>query len=108
MVRVCLLVLMTLWSVSAMSSQDPTAPIGWQASPTVAAKPKVVRKPLPKLQSIVCSDEKSCRAILDGQVVVIGEKVSGYQIKKIEPEVVTVARNGKQWSLTLFSLDVKK
>ncbi len=108
MARVWIIALLVAWSTSAFSSQDPTAPLGWQAPKTQTVKPRVIRKPLPKLQSIVCVDEASCRAILNGQVVLAGEQVNGYQVKKIESEVVTISRNGKQWKLNLFSLEVKK
>jgi MSHA biogenesis protein MshK len=96
-------------SFLAFASQDPTAPLGWAKPAVVKSKPKVVRKRVPNLQSIVCDEsEQNCRAILNGKVVTAGESVSGYRVNRIEPEVVTLSRSGKQWKLELFSLEVKQ
>jgi MSHA biogenesis protein MshK len=103
-----LFTLLVFTSLSAWASQDPTAPLGWQQPNQATATPKVATKPLPRLQSIVCSEVGKCRAILSGKVVLPGESVSGYRVNRIEPEVVTLSRSGKQWKLELFTLDVKQ
>lgn len=107
MVRISLALVLSVLSLNTLASQDPTAPLGWQKS--TPNKPAVVkRKPVPKLQSIVCEDTHGCSAIINGQVVLAGEQVSGYKVSQIKPEVVTLVRGGKQWKLNLFSLDVKQ
>lgn len=107
MAKFLLVTLLSGLSVSAWASQDPTAPLGWQKPKQSQTAPKVVRYSVPSLQSIVCVDANQCRAILSGKVVVAGESVSGYRVSRIEPEVVTLTRGGKQWKLELFSLDIK-
>lgn len=108
MVKTWLIALLALVSLNVWASKDPTAPLGWQQPNQATATPKVVTKPLPSLQSIVCSEVGKCRAILSGKVVLAGESISGYRVNRIEPEVVTLSRSGKQWKLELFTLDVKQ
>lgn len=107
MVRISLAFVLSLLSLNSLAAQDPTAPLGWQTSP-LNKTAVVKRKPVPKLQSIVCEDVDGCRAIINGHVVLVGEVVSGYKISQIKPEVVTLETGGKQWQLNLFSLDVKQ
>lgn len=101
------LLLLILLSFNSVASQDPTAPLGWQ-KPKQNNTTQVKRVSVPILQSIVCEDVTGCRAILNGQVVVAGEQVSGFKVSQIQPEVVTLVGGGKQWNLNLFSLEVKQ
>ncbi|CCN49046.1 MSHA biogenesis protein MshK [Vibrio nigripulchritudo MADA3029] len=108
MVRFCVIA-MLLISGGAYASQDPTAPLGWQAPKTVEkakAKKKAVA-PVPTLQSIVCIEGKPCYAILNDVVVEKGKTIQGYLAKRIQPEFVDLIRGGKQWRLELFPSDVK-
>ncbi|KJY82040.1 MSHA biogenesis protein MshK [Vibrio galatheae] len=107
MVRIWLFLL--IFSTSAVASQDPTAPLGWQ-QPLQNEAAKVKRKPLPALQSIVCieNNQNECHAVLDGQVVLVGEQIGGYKISHIKPDTVTLVKGGKSWNLNLFSLEVKQ
>lgn len=107
MVRTCFLLLVAGYSFNAVAAQDPTAPLGWQL-PQHSKTTTVKRKAVPKLQSIVCEDKGGCSAIINGQVVLAGEQISGYQVSQIKPEIVTLVRGGKQWKLKLFSLEVKQ
>jgi len=107
-VKTWLTLSLALVSLSAWASKDPTAPLGWERPKQATSQAKVVRKPLPRLQSIVCLEAGQCRAIVSGKVVLAGESVSGYRVNRIEPEVVTLSRSGKQWKLELFTLDVKQ
>ena len=107
--RTSILILATVCSATAFASQDPTAPLGWAKPKVEKTTPKVIRKRVPTLQSIVCdASEENCRAILNGKVVILGENINGYRVNRIEPEAVTVSRSGKQWKLELFSLEVKQ
>ncbi|WP_428775073.1 MSHA biogenesis protein MshK [Vibrio sp.] len=105
MVRSSLL-LFTIVSVSAIAAQDPTAPLNWQA-PKSNKTGSVSRKPLPNLQSIAC-ESNLCSAVLQDQVVTVGDKVYGYRVSRIRPETVTLTRGSKQWNLELFTLDIKQ
>ena len=100
---------MMIFSALSYASQDPTAPIGWQASKTVQQKQaqKRVVEPLPHLQSIICLEDKACYAILNDKIVERGKYVQGYLTKRIEPEFVDLVKSGKQWRLELFPSDVK-
>lgn len=107
MVRILSLVLLISAS-SCWAAQDPTAPLNWQKpEPKEVVKKRVVY-PLPKLQSIVCSDTTTCRAILSGKAVDAGERINGYLVQKIESERVVLSRGKRQWKLELFSLDIKQ
>lgn len=108
MAKTWLMALLVVSVTNVWASQDPTAPLGWEKPKQVITKPKAVKRPLPSLQSIVCNEQKDCRAILSGTVVLPGESVSGYRVNKIDPEFVTLSRSGKQWKLELFKLDVKQ
>ncbi|MEZ8101919.1 MSHA biogenesis protein MshK [Vibrio bivalvicida] len=107
MARICLLLLVAGYSFNAFASQDPTAPLGWQ-NPQHSMATTVKRKSVPKLQSIVCEDKGGCSAIINGEVVLVGEQISDYRVGQIKPETVTLVRDGKQWELKLFSLEVKQ
>lgn len=91
-------------SSQAWASQDPTAPLGWQAP--VKKKP-VVRARLPQLQAIVCGGPGGCVAILNGVSVAPGERVNGYTLAEIRDGSVIVSRGGRQWRLELFADDIK-
>lgn len=96
-------------STSAWSAQDPTAPLGWEAQSPSSVKPKQkARPPLPSLQAIVCSGEKSCAATLSGKVKLVGETISGYRINHVDSDAVILSRGGQQWKLELFSVEVKQ
>ncbi|CAK4069691.1 MULTISPECIES: hypothetical protein [Vibrio] len=92
----------------AWAQQDPTAPLNWQKPKVAQPAKKPVSYRLPKLQSIVCVADVPCKAILNGEVVMAGERVSGYYVNNIESERVVLSRKGKQWTLELFSLDIKQ
>nr|WP_217906431.1 MSHA biogenesis protein MshK [Vibrio sp. JPW-9-11-11] len=102
---------MSLLAVGAIfgvhAKQDPTAPLGWEASSSSAKATKSV-PPLPQLQSIVCLTDTPCGAVLNGQSLLTGERVSGYTVRNIEPQSVTLSRGDKVWKLSLFSLEVKQ
>ncbi|WP_038175291.1 hypothetical protein [Vibrio pacinii] len=108
MVRFLVVTFSMIVALAVQAKQDPTAPLGWSAPATNGIKSVNKVAPLPKLQSIVCPQSGDCSAILNGQPMVIGERVSGYTVRHIEPELVTLARGGKTWKLQLFSLEVKQ
>lgn len=91
---------------NARASQDPTAPLGWQAP---AQKRTVTKTKLPpQLQGgIVCSELSTCTVILNNVSVERGERVSGYTLTDIQDDHVTVTRGGKKWRLELFADIVK-
>jgi len=110
-VRSLFVMLPLLFVLNAHASQDPTAPLGWLApkeKPVTSTQKRATSYRLPTLQSIVCKSETPCYAILNDQVLSQGESIRGYRIKTIDPNYVSLQRNGKQWKLELFSLDIKK
>jgi MSHA biogenesis protein MshK len=95
--------------MGVMAAADPTAPLGWQQPAQQSSKPvKEKRVRLPTVQSIVCSDNSDCHAVLNNRVVSGGDKVSGYRITEITPQGVRVTRAGREWTLSLFSLSIKQ
>ncbi len=104
--------LFILFSVSINASEvseghDPTKPLSWFKSEPV--KKKVVRKRqhVPVLQAINCIEQSECYAVLDNKSLQQGDKVSGYTLLSIDANNVLISRSGKQWQLSLFSLDIK-
>ena len=85
---------------NTQASQDPTAPLGWQAP---AKKHTVTKAKLPQLQGIICSELSACTVILNNVSVERGESVSGYTLADIRDDHVTVTRGGKKWRLELFA-----
>ncbi|MYM61152.1 MSHA biogenesis protein MshK [Vibrio sp. OCN044] len=96
-----------VYSCVVAASQDPTAPLGWQKPDTVEAENKNKQPPLPKLQSIVCTNTGQCRAVLNDKAVLVGETINGFRISQIEAQSVTISHGGKQWKLKIFTQDVK-
>jgi len=97
-----------LITANAFAADDPTAPMGWVQPDGQVKSQKPKKSKPPELQSIVCRGESSCYAILDNNIVKTGQNIAGYQVKKITPEQVTVAKGSKQWHLALFASNIKK
>lgn len=109
MVRTILLLMLLGGSTVSWASQDPTAPLNWQKPRVTLPKAnKVVKHSLPRVQSIICSDSDECKAVVSGRIVMVGDCISGFQVKNIESESVTLSRGGKRWNLELFALDIKQ
>ncbi|PMM04192.1 MSHA biogenesis protein MshK [Vibrio kanaloae] len=108
MVRMLLLSLL-FSSPMAWAEQDPTAPLGWLTpqQKTTPTKKAPTHYRLPSLESIVCKGDTPCYAVLNGQILGQGETITGYRVKNIDPEYVTLQRSSKQWKLEMFSLDIK-
>jgi len=103
-----LIAVFMLFATNAWSAQDPTAPLGWTKQEQPSAKPKKVRPPLPRLQAIVCLDEKNCSATLSGEVRLVGELINGYRLNQVDSDAVILSRGKQQWKLELFSMEVKQ
>lgn len=97
-------VMVGILSGYAQASQDPTAPLGWQAP---AKKQSSTRGRLPQLQGIVCDELSACTVILNNVPIELGQRVSGYTLTNIQDDHVTVTRGGKKWRLELFADIVK-
>lgn len=104
MVTVSLIALL-LGATTASASQDPTAPLGWQAPATQTRTPQMR---LPQLQSTFCNVMGTdCRAILNNVSVRPGGRISGYTLVSIEDDVVILKRGGRQWRLEMFADNIK-
>lgn len=101
------LVLTLFWVTAAYSAQDPTAPLGWEPTPT-KARSSTAQHRVPTLQSIVCAEGGDCYAIVDQKIVAQGDMVNGYRVAAIRSDQVKLTRAGKVWQLALFALDIKK
>lgn len=95
-------------ALPSQASDDPTAPLGWVKPAEVAVATKPKRPPLPKVQSIICHEMSPCQAVLSGKVAQRGDTVNGYRVSRIEPEHVVLARGNQQWTLSMFTLDIKQ
>ncbi|WP_240435658.1 MSHA biogenesis protein MshK [Photobacterium salinisoli] len=103
MVRHCISLLLAVFSTAILAESDPTAPLGWQA-PSVK---KTATQRLPSLEGIVCPEQDQCSVILNNQVVVPGEAISGYTLKAVDGEAVILQRGSRQWRLALYSEEIK-
>lgn len=102
------LIVLLLWVIAfqSLASKDPTAP--FDIKQATSAKSKISRPALPQLQSIVC--QQDCYAVLNDQLLVVGQQFRGYQITQVTQEQVIVRLGNQHWELTLlpndsFSLD---
>ncbi|PSW10227.1 MSHA biogenesis protein MshK [Photobacterium sanctipauli] len=90
---------------NAVASQDPTAPLGWQA-PAVKKAPSRAR--LPQLQGIFCDQSGSdCTVILNNNLISPGGRVNGYTLDRVQDDFVILRRGSQQWRLYLFADNVK-
>ena len=101
---VFVIVMLGVLSGDALASQDPTAPLGWQAP---VKQPSSPRARLPQLEGIVCDELGSCTAILNDVPAEPGQRIRGYTLTEIKDDHVTVTRGGKTWRLELFADIVK-
>lgn len=99
MVGIFFLILVT----QAWAESDPTKPLAWMQP---QQQKKVVTKPLPKLDSIICTTQ--CSAVIGGEVVSSGDDIDGYRVRQIESSKVVIARGKQQWTLELYSQDIKQ
>ena len=86
---------------------DPTKPFNWLTKKPIEHKEKKKRPYFPLLQAIKCDELNDCYAVLDDQVFTQNDVVSGYSISSITDNYVFIKRAGKQWTLSLFSQDIK-
>ncbi len=86
--------------------RDPTAPLGFAVRQKQTQVVRTAR--LPSLNAILCDEEtkKSCEALLNGRRVSAGQTVNGYLVNQINENDVTLKRNGRVWSLTVFNEQV--
>ncbi|MEI8594630.1 MSHA biogenesis protein MshK [Photobacterium sp. Hal280] len=97
------LLLSLLVSTAALAESDPTAPLGWQ----VPSVKKTATQRLPSLEGIVCPEQDQCSVILNNQVVLPGEAISGYTLKAVDGEAVILQRGSRQWRLALYNEEIK-
>jgi len=87
---------------AAETLHDPTRPGGMPA-PRAAAEPATQHW---HLSSIVIADTRRV-AIINDQVVAIGEQVDGATVMDIQAYAVTLRRDGRNFTLTLLDARVK-
>ena len=93
------LVLLLLWLSSYANSQqvDPTKPFGFLAS-TSSNNDRAALI----LQSIIHRDNKR-KAIIDGQVLNVGDKHKGFELIEISSKGVVLSSSQGKMELSLFS-----
>ena len=83
--------------------RDPTRPGKWTPASEAAAD-----APLPRLTSVLISESRKL-AVIDGQVLSIGEAHGGFQLQRIEADHVVISvTNGSLVRLPLDSHDMNK
>lgn len=97
-----LALLLTGTAQAAETLHDPTRP-GGTPTPRAAAEPAAQRW---HLSSIVIADTRRV-AIINDQVVAIGEQVDGATVMDIQAYAVTLRRDGRDFTLTLLDARVK-
>lgn len=84
--------------VNAAPLVDPTKPLDYKSKP-VSKKQRAV---LPKLQSILAKG-KQWQAIINNKLYTTGQRVNGYQITRIEKDVVFLRYKSSSYQLTLYT-----
>jgi MSHA biogenesis protein MshK len=86
---------------TAQSLRDPTRPPGGAAAKTASAKKGSRARSEMILQTVLISNERKT-AVISGQVVSVGDRISGYKLVEInESEVILKGTKGKR-KLRLF------
>ena len=81
---------------------DPTKPQSYSLKGEVMA-------PATKLQlQTVIKNGRTYKAIISGQVCVLGDVIDGYKVLTITASSVTLANDLKQIKLDLYDYDIKK
>ena len=97
--------LMMAFNVSAQL-RDPTAPLGGGSGRVIQTKKAPVAR-TPYLSEVICNDESNqCVAFINGSRVSVGQRVSGYQVSQIRENSVTLRRDDRVLSLTVFNEQV--
>lgn len=102
LILVCGLMMAVNSAWAAETLRDPTRP-GGAPAPRAAAEPAA---PQWRLSSIVIADTRRV-AIINDEVVAIGERVNGATVMDIQPYAVTLRRNGRDFTLSLLDARVK-
>lgn len=84
--------------------RDPTAPLGAGGRLIQTNKVPVVRTP--SLNEVICDESQKCVAFINGRRVGVGQYISGYQVNQIQENSVTLRRDGRTMSLTVFNEQV--
>ncbi|MGL5336721.1 MAG: MSHA biogenesis protein MshK [Enterovibrio sp.] len=93
-------------SLLQAKTHDPTAPLDFSAAHSPMRKARSGAG-APKLDAIFCGNSAgNCIAILSGKKAARGEKVNGYAVDMITPELVVVSRGRKTWRLSIFEQQV--
>ena len=77
---------------------DPTKPLNYKVTPVY----KKQRFALPKLQSILIKGQQR-QAIINNKLYTAGQRVNGYQITRIEDNVVLLRYKSRLYKLALYT-----
>lgn len=102
---ITLLLVCLVWPAAAVAAEqlrDPTRP-SWLPDPGRQQRPVVTRY---RLESVLIAAERRV-AVINGRVVTVGDVVDGAAVLSIEPEAVTLRRDGRELVLKLLPGSVK-
>ncbi len=85
----------------ATELKDPTRPPGARTGNPTSTTVALSRL---QLQQVVSGGQKAS-ALINGELVRVGDKVRGYQVVAIAPRMVTLRRAGKTYWLKMFDLE---
>lgn len=91
-----------LWA--EQSYRDPTAPL--TATPRSSSKSKTVAEKI-VVQSVKAG-ESQWVAIINHQLVQIGDRVAGYRVEAIDSEGVWLSRNGRRNHYSVVARNIKE
>lgn len=77
-------------NASAQSLRDPTRPLtGSSGKATVTAVTPAPPPPMPQLQMVLIGAQRS-KAVIDGELLEVGDLVNGMRIEAIRPDAVVL------------------
>ncbi|WP_448549031.1 hypothetical protein [Thalassotalea fusca] len=88
---------MLLFSASSFAQSDPTRPLG-----LVSGGQQIVQKGALRLESII-HREQGKTAIVNGQMVKVGDTFGAYQVRAIGDKSITLESPERAVTLNLFS-----
>lgn len=105
---VFLIIALSVAQASAQGLRDPTRPLtaSSNSKAVTGAAVRVQAPALPQLQMILIGAERS-KAVIDGELVEVGELFKGMRIEAIRPDAVVLKTRKGLRTLPLLALEEK-
>ncbi|MGB1093013.1 MAG: hypothetical protein ACPGYX_12890 [Oceanobacter sp.] len=91
-------------NIQALEAADPTRPPNWLAQPAESETP-VASSPL-VLQQVLL--KKNPAAVINGELLLVGDLIQGYRIARIQAGKVTLQKGQKRQILSLLNRQIRK